>query len=222
MVQSNDALPQPYIQSSFRGVRAVIEQQGLCSSLYTDRGSHYWHTPETGGKVDKVNLTQFGRAMKQLGIEMIPAYSPEARGRSERAFGTHQERLPKELALAGITDMAAANVYIRDSYLLALNAEFAHPSREDGSAFVPCPASVNLDDILCEQVERMVGKDNCVRFDGRVLQLPAVKHRYHYIKAKVKVCRHTDGTLSVFHGPRRLARYDENGQLLNNELPTAA
>ena len=209
-------------QSSFKGLRAVIEQQGLCCSLYTDRGSHYWHTPEAGGKVDKVNLTQFGRAMKQLGIEMIPAYSPEARGRSERAFGTHQARLPRELALAGSTDMAAANAYIRDSYLPAFNAEFAHASREQGSAFVPCPPSVVLDDMLCERAARTVGKDNCVRFDGRVLQLPAVKHRYHYIKAKVKVCRHTDGTLSVFHGPRRLARYDENGQLLNDELPTAA
>ena len=103
-------------QSSFQGVREVIEAHGLFCSLYTDRGSHYWHTPEAGGKVDKVNLTQFGRAMKQLGIEMIPAYSPEARGRSERAFGTHQARLPKELALAGITDMAAANAYIRDVY----------------------------------------------------------------------------------------------------------
>ena len=134
-------------QSSFRGLRAVIEQQGLCCSLYTDRGSHYWHTPEAGGKVDKVNLTQFGRAMGQLGIEMIPAYSPEARGRSERAFETHQGRLTKELALVGITDMAAANAYIRDVYLPAFNAEFAHPSREDGSAFVPCPVSVHLDDI---------------------------------------------------------------------------
>ena len=92
-------------QSSFRGVREVIETHGLFCSLYTDRASHYWHTPEAGGKVDKVNLTQFGRAMRQLGIEMIPAYSPEARGRSERAFGTHQGRLPQELAAAGITDM---------------------------------------------------------------------------------------------------------------------
>ena len=104
--------------------------------------------------MDKVNLTQFGRAMKQLGIEMIPAYSPEARGRSERAFGTHQTRLPRELALAGITDLGAANAYLRDVYLPAFNAEFAHPSREEGSAFVPCPASVNLDDILCVQVQR--------------------------------------------------------------------
>ena len=209
-------------QSSFKGMREVIEAHGLCCSLYTDRGSHYWHTPEAGGKVDKVNLTQFGRAMKQLGIEMIPAYSPEARGRSERAFGTHQARLPKELALAGITDMAAANAYIRDVYLPAFNAEFAHPSREAGSAFVPCPASVDLDDILCVQEARTVGKDNCVRLDGRVLQLPADRHRYHYIKARVKVCRHMDGTLSVFHGPRRLARYDSRGQLIQDELPTAA
>jgi hypothetical protein len=71
-------------QSSFEGVREVIETHGLFCSLYTDRGSHYRTTPEAGGKVDKVNLTQFGRAMKQLGIEMIPAYSPEARGREAR------------------------------------------------------------------------------------------------------------------------------------------
>ena len=121
--------------SSFRGLREVIEQQGVCCSLYTDRGSHYWQTPEAGGRVDKVNLTQFGRAMKQLGVEMIPAYSPEARGRSERAFETHQGRLPQELALAGITDLAAANAYIRTVYLPAFNAEFAHPAREAGSAF---------------------------------------------------------------------------------------
>ena len=209
-------------RSSFKGVGEVIEAQGLFCSLYTDRGSHYWTTPEAGGKVDKVNLTQFGRAMTQLGIEMIPAYSPEARGRSERAFGTHQGRLPQELAAAGITTMAAANAYVRDVYLPAFNAEFAHPSREAGSAFVPCPQSVVLDDILCEQVGRTVGKDNCVSVDGLVLQIPADRHRYHYIKAKVKVCRHMDGTLSLFHGPRRLARYDAEGQVIQDELSTAA
>ena len=113
--------------------------------------------------------------------------------------------------------MAAANAYLRDRYLPAFNAEFAHPSREAGSAFVPCPASVNLDDILCEHGQRTVGKDNCIRLDGLVLQLPADRHRYHYIKAKVNVCRHTDGTVSVFHGPRRLARYDSQGQLLQED-----
>lgn len=209
-------------QSSFRGVRDVLVQQGLFCSLYTDRGSHYWTTPTAGGKVDKHQLTQFGRAMKQLGIEMIPAYSPEARGRSERAFQTHQGRLPQELAAAGITTLAAANAYLREVYRPAFNAEFAHPPREAGSAFVPCPASLALHDILCEQVLRTVGKDNCVRVGGYVLQIPADRHRYHYIKAQVKVCRHLDGTLSLFHGPRRLARYDARGHLLPAALPTAA
>jgi len=115
-------------QSSFRGVREVLEACGLFSAFYSDRGSHYWTTPEAGGKVDKVNLTQFGRAIKHLGIEMIAAYSPEARGRSERAFSTHQGRLPKELALAGITDMETANRYLRDVYRPAFNVEFAQPA----------------------------------------------------------------------------------------------
>jgi transposase len=198
-------------QSSFRGVRDVIGAHGLFSAFYSDRGSHYWTTPEAGGKVDKVNLTQFGRAMKNLGIHMIAAYSPEARGRSERAFATHQGRLPKELALAGITDMTAANIYLRDVYRPEFNAEFAHPPSEDGTAFVPFPGG-NLDDILCEQFERTVGKDNCVRFESLTLQIPSDRHRCHYVKAKVWVHRYTDGTLGVFHGPRRLAKYDAQGQ----------
>ena len=146
-------------QSSFQGVRDVIDARGLFCSLYSDRGSHYWHTPEAGGKVDKSHLTQFGRALQQLGIEMIPAYSPEARGRLERAFRTHQERLVRELALAKITDMAAANQYLQTVYLPAyppgvpLNEEFMHPASEDGSAFVACSDRVALDDILCEQFD---------------------------------------------------------------------
>ena len=187
-------------QSSFRGVREVIESHGLFSAFYSDRGSHYWTTPEAGGKVDKVNLTQFGRAMKQLGIGMIAAYSPEARGRSERAFATHQGRLPKELALAGITNMDAANRYLLDVYRPAFNAEFAQPPLEVGSAFVPFPGG-SLTGILCEQFERTVGKDNCVRFEGLTLQIPGDRHHCHYVKAKVHVHRYQDGTLADFHGP---------------------
>jgi transposase len=127
--------------SSFRGVAETIHTHGLCCALYTDRGSHYWHTPEAGGKVDKKNLTQFGRAMHQLGIEMIPAYSPEARGRSERAFRTHQDRLVKELAYHGITTMAAANRYLDEVYRPAFNTEFVEPARERGTAFVPLAGS---------------------------------------------------------------------------------
>ena len=192
--------------SSLQGIREVIGKKGLPSSLYTDRGSHYWVTPEAGGKVDKKNLTQFGRAMKQLGIEMIAAYSPEAQGRSERAFRTHQERLPKELALAGITTMEAANRYLSDVYLPAFNTEFSHRAPEEGSAFVPWTGD-SIDEILCEHHERIVGNDNCVSFEGRTLQIPSDRYRLHYVRATVKIHRHPDGSLSLFHGPRKLSDY---------------
>ena len=207
--------------SSFRGVGEVIAGHGLFSSLYTDRGSHYWLTPEASGKVDKTQLTQFGRAMAQLGIQMIPAYSPEARGRSERAFGTHQERLPKELALAAITDMAAANRYLERRYRPAFNAEFAVPAAEAGSAFVAFIGG-NLEQILCEHFERTVANDNCVRFEGLILQIPADRHRAHYVKAKVRVHRYSRGTLAIFHGPRCLARYHASGKEIKAKLKAAA
>jgi transposase len=196
--------------SSFQGVHDVIVARGLFCALYTDRGSHYWHTQEAGGKVDKVHLTQFGAALQRLGIDLIPAYSPEARGRSERAFSTHQARLPKELALAGITDRDVANRYLAEVYRPTFNQEFSHPAREAGSAFVPYLGGP-LEDRLCEQHERTVGKDNCVRFEGRVLQIPADRHRYHYVKAKVRVHRYADQRLAIFHGPRCLATYMADG-----------
>lgn len=207
--------------SSLRGVAEVIEQQGLFSSFYSDRGSHYWKTPEAGGKIDKDNLTQFGRALTQLGIDMIAAYSPEARGRSERMFRTHQERLPKELALAGITDMASANHYLEDTYKANFNAEFMQPAMEQGSAFVPWIGG-NLGDILCEQFERVVSNDNCVRFEGMILQIPADRHRCHYVKAKVRVNRYPDGCLAIFHGPRKLVVYDPQGKEIREETKADA
>lgn len=196
--------------SSFQALQEVIGTQGLPSSLYTDRGSHYWYTPEAGGKVDKHNLTQFGRAMKHLGIEMIPSYSPQARGRCERQFATHQARLPKELAARGITDRAEANRYLRETYLPAFNREFMVKPAVAGSAFVPFPGT-GLDDILCEQFERTVNKDNCVAFEGKKLQIPASTCRRHYVKAKVRVHRYADGGLAIFHGPRKLASYTARG-----------
>lgn len=207
--------------SSFRGVHEVITARGLFSSFYSDRGSHYWTTPEVDGKVDKENLTQFGRAMKQLGIDMIPAYSPEARGRSERAFGTHQGRLPQELALAGITDMETANRYLLEVYLPAVNAEFAQPAMESGSAFVPWIGG-SLEDILCEQFDRIVGNDNCVRFEGMRLQIPADRHRCHYVKARVRVNRYASGALALFHGPRGLAYFTPDGRPIIDDLQQAA
>ena len=207
--------------SSFQGVTQVIEQRGLFCAFYSDRGSHYWITPKAGGKVDKVHLTQFGRGLKQLGIEMIAAYSPEARGRSERAFGTHQGRLPQELRRAGVTTMAAANRYLQVVYRPAFNAEFMQPSREAGSAFVPWIGGP-LGDILCEQFERTVGHDNCVRFEGLSLQIPAAQHRCHFVKAKVRVHRSVEGHLAIFHGPRRLADYDAEGQIKMLDAKAAA
>lgn len=207
--------------SSFQGVQDVILRKGLFSTLYTDRGSHYWHTPKEGGKVSKTQLTQFGRAMQQLGIMMIPAYSPEARGRSERMFRTHQDRLVKELALHNITTMEDANRYIKKTYLPAYNREFKQKPLEEGSAFVPW-VGTRLEDILCEHHERTVTPDNCVSFEGMTLQIPPDQYRCHYVRAKVNVHRYVDGSLAIFHGPRKLADYDQNGQLRKKKKDKAA
>lgn len=204
--------------SSFRGLRAVIEATGLFSALYTDRGSHYWYTDEAGGKVDKTRLTQVHRALQQVGITLIPAYSPEARGRSERVFRTLQDRLPKELALAGITAMAAANRYLAERFLPAYNRRFAGPAPETGTAFVPW-IGPSLADILCVQEDRVVANDNTVRYQGLSLQIPQDPHRFHYVKVTVRVHEYPEGTLAVFHGPRCLARYSAEGHLLGQTRP---
>ena len=159
--------------STFRALKQVFTDKGMPSSLYTDRGSHYFHTPEAGGKVAKDQHTQVGRALHQLGIEHIAAYSPEARGRSERAFGTLQDRLVKELALAGIATVEAADRFIADTYLPDHNRRFATPPELDDSAFVPLVRPDQVDDILCRRTDRTVARDNTVRYERRVLQIPA-------------------------------------------------
>ena len=194
--------------STFRGLLEVFTAQGLPASLYTDRGSHYFYTPKAGEAVDKSRPTQVGRALNRLGIEHIAAYSPEARGRSERMFGTLQDRLPKELKLAGIYEIEAANRFIREVFLPAHNARFARPPQVAESGFVAADAAM-LAEILCIEVERVVGRDNTVSHSGRRLQLPASPLRAHYVKACVKVREYPDGTLAVFHGPRRIARYPD-------------
>ncbi len=206
--------------SSFRALSDVIAERGLFCALYADRASHYWHTPEAGGKVDKDNPTQVGRALTQLGIELIAAYSPEARGRSERMFGTLQGRLPRELRLAGITTMDEANRFLRDVYLPQHNARFARSPEETGSAFVSFAGT--LEDILCIHEDRVVGNDNTVRYKGRVLHIPEQRHRHHYVKARVRVHEYPDGALAVFHGPRRLARYAPGGDPIDNANHKAA
>jgi len=205
--------------STFRALLEVFTAKGLPSSLYTDRGSHYFLTPTAGEAVDKERLTQVGRALARLGIEHIPAYSPQARGRSERMFGTLQGRLPKELSLFGIRDIEAANRYIREVYLLLHNDQFAVPPQIDESAFVACDPAI-LADIVCIEHDRVVARDNTVAYEGRTLQLPQSPARAHYVKANVKVREYPDGTLAVFHGPRRLARYSAQGEEIA-AVPTA-
>lgn len=195
--------------SSFRGLLEVIGRLGLFCALYTDRGSHYFHTPAAGGPVDRHQLTQVGRALSQLGIQHIAAYSPEARGRSERMFGTLQGRLPNELRLAGITELAAANRFIAQTYLPDHNRRFSEEPAEPGSAFMPDPGISR--DTLCVQEERVVGNDNTVRYGNLVLQLPPSPLRRHFAKVKVRVHHYPDGSLALFHGPRCLARYCQRG-----------
>lgn len=201
-------------------MREVVARHGLFCSLYTDRGSHYFHTSEAGGRVSRTALTQVGRALAQLGIEHIAAYSPEARGRSERAFRTLQDRLPKELALAGIGTVEAANRWLADTYIAAHNATFAIAAEQDGSAFV-ADASAAWREILCLQEDRTVGNDNTVKWRRLTLQLPPSRLRPHFVRANVRVHEYPDGTLTVFLGPHRLADYDAGGELLHPKQQAA-
>jgi transposase len=196
--------------STFLALLAVFGRHGLPLSLYTDRGSHYFYTAEAGGKVARGEPTQVGRALAHLGVEHIAAYSPQARGRSERLFQTLQDRVPKELVLAGITTMAEANAWLRDTYIPAHNARFATKAEQEGSAFVAVPG-LDLAEVLCVQDERVVGNDNCVSFLNRKLQIPESPLRPHFVKASVKVHHYPDGSLAVFHGRRCLGRYDSKG-----------
>jgi hypothetical protein len=172
--------------------------------LYIDRGSHYFVTEQAGGKVSKTRLTQVGRAMSQLGIEMIPAYSPEARGRSERMFGTLQKRLPQELRVHGITDKEQANHFLRERFLPEHNARFARKAEQSGSAFTPLMGFA-LADVLCIQEERVVAKDNTLRYKGKTIQILEDSLRCSFAKCKVRVHEYMDESLAVFYGPHKLA-----------------
>ena len=206
--------------SSLRGVGEVVAKHGVFCSLYTDRGSHYFHTSEVGGRVSKTALTQVGRALKQLGIAHIAAYSPQARGRSERAFLTLQDRLPKELALAGITTPEAANRWLAETYIAEYNGLFAIIPERDDSAFVHEAAGA-WREILCIQEDRTVGNDNTLAWRRSRLQLPASRLRPHFVKATVRVHEYPDGAIAVFLGPHRLADYDAAGHLVEPEKQVA-
>jgi transposase len=192
------------------GLREVIERKGLFCALYSDRGSHFFWTPKAGEKVDKQRLTQVGRAMKELGIQMIPAYSPQARGRSERNFGTWQGRLPQELRLAGISTLEQGNVFLRERYISEFNEKFAVPARERGTAFRKASRS-DWDWIFSIQTERVVARDNTISFRDQVWQLEKTRWRYSLAGCTVTVHEHLDGRLSVRYGPHVVANWSPNG-----------
>ena len=185
---------------------AVIELRGIFCSLYSDRASHFWLTPEAGEMVDRQRLTQVGRALRELGIAMIPAYSPQARGRSERNFGTWQRRLPQELRLRGISDVEEANRFLRGSYVAEFNRKFCVAAAQPESAFVPAGGK-DLDRIFSLQHERVVNRDNTIQFASRVLQIERTKWRGTLAGCRVQVCEHLDGRVSVYYGPHRVAEF---------------
>jgi transposase len=200
------------------GLREVVEQKGVFCALYSDRGRHFWLTPKAGEAVDRHRLTQVGRAMRELGVRMIPAYSPQARGRSERSFGTWQGRLPQELRLAECRTVEAANAFLREHYIAQFNRRFQVEAAQAGSAFVPYRGK-NLERIFSLQFERTVNPDNTVRFQNLILQIEPVRWRGTLAGCTVTLHQHLDRTLSLSYGPHSLGRYDERGgPLLNPKL----
>src|SRR5690349_18736501 len=197
------------------GLREVIERKGVFCALYSDRGSHFWLTPKVGGKVDYHRRTQVGRALHELGVQMIPAYSPQARGRSERNFSTWQGRLPQELRLRGIHTLEAANDFLRQHYIAEFNRRFQVPAQERGSAFVR-RSSRDLDLIFALQFVRTVNQDNTVSIQNLSLQIERVRWRATLAGCSVLVHQHLDGTFTITYGPQRLGHYSAQGVSLEN------
>jgi transposase len=192
------------------GVREVIERKGVFCSLYSDRGSHFFYTPKAGEAVDKSRLTQFGRALKELGIQMIAAYSPQARGRMERSYGTWQGRLPQELRLAGLTNLEEANRFLREHYIGEFNAKFTTPAAERGSAFRKCGRR-DLDWVFSLQTERVVSKDNTVAIGDRWWQIEKCRWRHSLAGQTVTIHQHLNGAVSIRFGPHTVGRDTEAG-----------
>jgi len=194
-------------------LREVVERKGVFCALYSDRGSHFWLTPEAGGKIDPHRLTQVGRAMRELGVQMIPAYSPQARGRSERSFGTWQGRLPQELRLHGISTVEAANAFLREHYIGEFNRRFQVAAAQRGNAFLPPPRR-DLERIFSLQFERTVNRDNTVSFQNLRLQIERVSWRGTLAGCSVTVHQHLNGQLSLSYGPHTLGRYTAQGEAI--------
>jgi len=202
------------------GLKEVIERKGVFCALYSDRGSHFWLTPKAGGKIDPHRVTQVGRALRELGVQMIPAYSPQARGRSERNFGTWQGRLPQELRLRGIRTLQAANRFLSGHYIGEFNTRFQVTAAQRGSAFVR-RSSRDLDLIFALKFERTVNRDNTVSIQNLQLQIEPVRWRATLAGCSVMVHQHLDGTFTITHGPQRLGHYSAQGVSLDQQKISA-
>ena len=207
-------------RSVMRGIRYVIETRGIFCALYSDRASHFFVTPKAGEPVDKQSLTQVGRALRELSIQLIPAYSPQARGRSERSFRTWQGRLPQELRIRQVENIEAANEFLRSEYIKEFNERFTGAAAEEGTAFVPCVRN-DLDRIFALQTERIVNRDNTVKFQNKYLQIDKQAWRGSLAGCRVIVYQHFDATLSLGFGAHTLGRYTSEGETLKAEKPTA-
>lgn len=192
-------------RSMLGALKEVVETRGVFCTLYSDRAGHFFVTPKAGEKVDKTRLTQVGRALRELGIRMIPAYSPQARGRSERNFGTWQGRLPQELRTRGITQVEKANEFLRH-YVKEFNARFRVAAAQKGSAFVRLRRK-DVDDIFSVQQERVVNQDNTVQVDNRVFQIEKTRWRNTLAGMTVEVREHLDGSVTIHYGPHRVAEF---------------
>jgi transposase len=195
------------------GVKEVIETEGLFCALYSDRASHFFVTKKAGEKVEKYRLTQLGRALKELGVQTIAAYSPQARGRSERSFGTWQGRLPQELRLAGIATVEGANKFLREKYIKEFNNKFSVPAEQKGTAFRRTSRG-DLNWIFTVQTERVVGKDNTVAIGDRLWQIDKTRFRSTLAGSTVTIHEHLDETVSIRFGPHVVGRFDSKGEKL--------
>ncbi len=197
-------------------LREVVEQKGSFCALYSDRASHFFLTPKAGEPVDPQRLTQVGRALAELRIELIPSYSPQARGRSERSFGTWQGRLPQELRLRGIGSLDDANRFLRESYIAEFNRKFTVAPAQPGTAFVRTRRA-DLDRVFSIRYERVVNRDNTVSWAKRILQIGKTSWRGSLAGCRVTVYEHLDRTLSIGHGPQVVGRYTAEGLPLREE-----
>jgi len=195
-------------------VKNVVEENGIFCSLYTDRASHFFLTKKAGDDVVKDHSTQLARALKELNIQPIPSYSPQARGRSERLNGTLQGRLPQELRLRGIKTKEEANKFIKAEYIRMHNKSFKRKAEEQGSAFVAVPPSTDLDKVFSFKHERVVNKDNTVSFNHRLLQISPSHLRFSFAKCKVMVFEHLDKSITIGFGPHALGYYSPEGMPL--------